>query len=133
MSNMSKLSKLLVIAIFGTILTLSTQAQVQAQSVNLQGEWYLQDQQVPESFYSANLTQTGSRITGTYSRNGNVSRIHGRVEGREVTLFWNQPHNGKSGVAKLSILDHGNKLQGPWYYGNNPDKQSDGTWTFTRS
>jgi hypothetical protein len=131
MSNISKLSKMLVVAIFCTIMILSTQAQAQAQAVKLQGRRILQDQQVPESLYYANLKQSGSRVTGTYTRNGNVSTIRGRVEDGKAILFWNQPHNGKSGVAELFVYDS-YKLSGPWYYGSNSDKKADGTWTFTR-
>jgi len=127
---MSKLSKLLVVAIFGTVMILSTQAQAQAQAVNLQGRWNLQDQEVPEAHYYANLKQTGSHVTGTYTRNGTVSTLEGRVEGGEVTLFWYQ--GGKSGVAKLSVVGNGNKLSGPWHYGFNSNKAPNGTWTFTR-
>jgi hypothetical protein len=132
---MPKWSKLLVVAIFGATMILSTQAQAQAQARNLSGSWRLQDQGVSEGAYTAELKQNGSGITGTYTRDGNVSTIQGTVEKGVVKLFWKQPHNGRSGEAHLYIQDHGRTLSGPWWYhGQRIDnKRQDGTWTFTRT
>ncbi len=77
------------------------------------------------------LTQTGDRVTGTYTHPWHNGTIDGTVKDRVLRFNWTQ-NNRSPGTGRFTLSADGQTFSGEYNNKSDPDAPADGQWTGKR-